>query len=840
MGMTWLGPFFLVLGAVAAGEELPTSLHALSAAIADLALEHRDDYPEFAERLAALEAEQAAATTAEQLSRFDAEVERLRREALVSNPLVSGQRLLFVVRKQYRTDHHNTATMFQVGEINEASFEGGGALKSIDLSSGAVTTLVDAPEGIVRDPDVSFDGTRIVFSMRRDPKDAYHLYEVNADGSGLRQLTFAEGISDIDPIYLPGGDIVFSSTREPKYCMCNRHIMANLFRMNGDGANIHQIGKSTLFEGHASLLPDGRILYDRWEYVDRNFGDAQALWSVYPDGTGHALYWGNNTNSPGAMIDGRIIPGTEKVIGVFGSCHDRPWGAVAIVDRRRGMDGRDPVERTWPASAIELVGVGDFDTYTKVMPKYEDPYPLNDKYFLCSRMTGEGEAMGIYLIDVFGNEILLHAEAPGCFDPMPIAPRPIPPEIPARRTFEQENGQFYVADVYLGTHMEGVERGTVKHLRVVESPEKQSFAEHQQWGGQGQQNPGMNWHDFNNKRILGTVPVEADGSAYVEVPADTYVYFQLLDADGMMVQSMRSGTIIQPGERLGCVGCHEPRNSAPPPPASMSLLALQEPPDALEGWHGPQRFFGYRAEVQPVFDKHCVSCHDYGKEGGEKLLLSGDTTMTFNTSYVELWRKKLIKAIGAGPAETQPAYGWGSHASRLVEVIREGHHDVALTSEEFDRIVTWIDLNAPYYPYYETAYPDHLAGRAPLTQAQVARLTKLTGVPFVELARHDKNQGPQVSFERPELSPCLTGLAPDSDAYREAVAIIRKGQQRLADKPGADLPGFEPNGIDAQRMLKYALREAWEERNREALRQGKMVYDAAPGAPGTANGTATE
>ena len=252
------------------------------------------------------------------------------------------------------------------------------------------------------------------------PTDDYHIYEMNADGTGLRQLTFGGGISDIDPIYLPDDRILFSSTREPKYCMCNRHIMCNLFTMDADGANIQQIGHSTLFEGHSSLLPDGRVLYDRWEYVDRNFGDAQGAWVCNPDGTNHAIYWGNNTNSPGALLDNRAIPGTDLFISTFSSCHDRPWGALAIVDRQLGLDGRPPVLRTWPADAIELVGQGNYDTFTGVQPKYEDPYPLASDTFLCSRAVGNGEQMGIFLLDLEGHETLLHAELPGCFDPMPL------------------------------------------------------------------------------------------------------------------------------------------------------------------------------------------------------------------------------------------------------------------------------------------------------------------------------------------------------------------------------------------------------------------------------------
>lgn len=198
---------------------------------------------------------------------------------------LTGKQLLYVEREQYAPDHHNTATLFQKGEINENSFCPGAALRILDVSTGNITTLIELKDGLLRDPELSFDGRKIIFSMRKNKDDFYHIYEMNVDGSGMKQLTFGEGISDIDPLYLPDGGIVFSSTRQPKYCMCNRHIMCNLYRMDADGANITQIGVSTLFEGHSSLLSDGRILDGRWEYVDRNFGDAQGLWTVNPDGT---------------------------------------------------------------------------------------------------------------------------------------------------------------------------------------------------------------------------------------------------------------------------------------------------------------------------------------------------------------------------------------------------------------------------------------------------------------------------------------------------------------------------------------------------------------------------
>ena len=643
-------------------------------------------------------------------------------KAQAENPLSGGPEILFVVRAQYKADHHNTETFFQTHEFNTDSFAGGAALKALDPRTGRVRTLLESAEGMIRDPDVHFSGRKIIFSMRKNITEDYKIFEIGTDGHGLSQLTFTPGVTDIDPFYLPDDSIAFSSTREPKYCMCNVHIMANLYRMDADGANIIQLGKNTLFEGHGSLLPDGRILYDRWEYVDRNFGDAQGLWTANPDGTNHAVYWGNNTASPGAVIDARAIPGTPQVIAVLGSCHDRPWGALGIIDRRLGLDGRAPIVRTWPPKAVDLAttrGEILFDRYKSVMPKYEDPYPLSDRAFLCSRLTGEGERMGIYLLDLAGHETLIHVEGQGCYDPMPLAPRPRPPVIPVRRNYENKDGVFYVEDVYQGTAMQGVKRGEVKSLRVVEEPEKRHWTK-PAWGGQGVERPAINWHDFNTKRILGTAPVEADGSAYFQVPSGRFVYFQLLDKDGMMIQSMRSGTMVQSGEQGGCIGCHDERRTAPPSAVRKITAALRREPTRLAPWHGPERTFNYLAEVQPVFDRFCVKCHDFGKPGAKRFVLARDRDLVFNVAYNELWRKKLTGAIGAGPPQIQRPRSWGSYTSPIVADMIKERKKLGIDQESMDRVITWIDLNAPYYPDYASAWPDNLAGRAPLDDRQLA------------------------------------------------------------------------------------------------------------------------
>jgi hypothetical protein len=798
--------------------DAPADPASLCAAIDDLEATFGARYPKgraYRERLDAIRKRIEASDPA-----AAADLAVLAREALLANPLVRDHPILYVRRAQYAPDHHNTETMFQTGEICTSKFRGPGALKVVDVASGGqVRPLLDLPEGIVRDPDVSFDGRRVLFAMRRNIRDDYHLYEIRADGSGLRQLTFGPGLSDIDPLYLPDGRIAFTSTREPKYCMCNRHIMGNLFRMDADGANIHQIGKSTLFEGHGSLMPDGRILYDRWEYVDRNFGDAQGLWTCNPDGTSHAVFYGNNTRCPDAAIDARPVPGADadRVICVFAACHDRPWGALALLDRRRGVDGRGPVVRTWPPDAARLVMNAGIDAFKGVRPKYEDPCPLSDNYFLCARQVREpGEEMGLYLVDVFGNEVLVHADPPGCYDPMPLAPRPVPPLMPDRVALDRAEGYFYVGNVYVGTGMERVPRGAVKFLRVVEVPEKR-FWTHPAWDGQGQEAPAINWHDFNTKRILGAAAVEDDGSAYVAVPADRFVYFQLLDADGMMIQSMRSGTIVRPGETAGCAGCHEDRLSAAPVGAPE---ALRRPPRKLDPWYGPARDFSYAQEVQPVFDRHCVRCHDQGKDGAKKLLLNGDRGLAFNVSYHELWQKKYIQAIGAGPADIQPPYAWGAQASRLVKVLRAGHNDIRLTREDLDRIVTWIDLNAPYYPSYASCYPDNLYGRSPLSAAQLKRLTDLTGAKF---GGHEGDR--LVNLTRPEISPCLVGFKDRSDPkLAEALAILRAGVEMLAKRPREDMTGSRLDGLDAQRESRYQERARIEADVRRAILNGVKIY----------------
>jgi hypothetical protein len=796
----------------------------------------------------------------------------LQREIALANPLLNAQPFLFVVREQYLPDHHNTETIFHTGEPNNTKFRPGGPLKLFDPRTGETRVIFDpGPAGLVRDPEVHFDGRKILFSWRKSIAENYSIDELELDPANgflplpgsLRRLTNEPDATDIDPLYLPDGSILFTSTREPKYCHCNMHIMANLHRMESDGGNIHQISKNTLFDGHPALLPDGRILYYRWEYVDRNFGDAQGLWTVNPDGTNHAIYWGNNMVSPAAVFDGRPIPGTDRAVCVFGSCHDRPWGALAIIDRSQGIDAKEAVERIWPESARSLISpdgaeIGKrfaVDHFRDNMDvRYEDPFPLADpktgiggKYFLVSRsvapLRGERTAanfstlrMGIFLVDIFGNEILLHAEQPGCFDPIPLAPRPRPPVIPERRDYTSATGTMYVTDVYQGEPMSGVRRGEVKWLRVVESTEKRGwtnplFVTAQFPGGGTLNRPAISWAGFETKRILGAVPVEADGSAYFELPADKFVYFQLLDGDGMMVATMRSGTLVQPGEAQSCIGCHDDRLGTPlPHPAT---LALKRPPSQLDGWRGPARTFNYLSEIQPIWDRNCLSCHDLGAEDAHPPVLAGDKELVFNASYVELFQnwgqpEALLNTVGLGLAPVNPAYAVGSHQSRLVKLLQAGHHEVKLSAEEFETIVSWIDIGGPYYPDYYSANPDHVAGRSPLSVEQTKRLEELTGIKMLDGHNDSPSFGQHrfvMSFDRPERSPILEKLPPGGEAYREVLAILHAGRETLNKHPEAGQPGFVASAGHQAREAKYRRLRERERIRREALAAGRKIYD---------------
>jgi hypothetical protein len=573
--------------------------------------------------------------------------------------------------------------------------------------------------------------------------EGFLIYEVNADGAGLRELShqpddteearqrYRHAYDDMDPCYLPDGRIMFVSTRTKNLVLChNAFTVTNLHTMDANGKNVEQVSDNPSNEFTPTMMEDGRVLYTRWEYVDKGSGNVQSLWAMRPDGAHSTHVFKNNTDPPVALVDGRQIPGSHKIVTVAAPHMPLTVGPVIIVD--------DHVTRLTDAALTNVtptIGYPPCVGYSELEEGYyKDPYPLSEKYFLVSYNFDANPAApngyAIYLLDAFGNKELIYRDPTiSCFQPMPLVarrkPHILPPLTPDPSPTLRERGvrasplpqrgrgvggegepqaTLLLLDVYRG--LTGVKRGAVKYVRVMEDVPKP-------WGCQnapaygdsyGLQNPvvSMGGH-FAVKKIHGTVPVAADGSAAFTVPAGKNLYFQALDENFMELQRMRTFVNLMPGETRTCIGCHEPRSESPRNHQAVALR--QSKPSGLTPplWTDATTTVHFPRDVQPTLNKHCVRCHNV-KDAQGNLDLSGEETTLFNRAYENLVRKKLVSQVDADPrgsfVQAAPPLTFGSHKSKVVEVIRKGHYGVKLEREEFARLVSWIDANAPYYGTY--------------------------------------------------------------------------------------------------------------------------------------------
>ena len=750
---------------------------------------------------------------------------------------LANKSVLFCVRKNYIYTHHNTDTAYPRGEITAGVFAriaGKAALVRVDFDKAGKaakkSVIAYAPDGYIRDVSASFDAKEIVFSMRLSPSENFRIYTADADGGNLRRITNLADAADIDPVFLPNGRILFGSSRASKYCGCNRHMMNNLYSVNPDGTNVLRIGNSIEFEHLPSVMNDGRILYTRWEYVDRNFSGAQGLWTCNPDGTRHQLYWGQETKNP--ALFGREMPGGRLVVCILSSCHDLPWGALALIDRKISVEGEKSVAKIFPKNARPLIDKpGDkwADSMKQVELKYTSPKPLSESEILVSRQISKGGALGLYLVDIDSSAHALiaraKAEGYGIDSVEVLAARELPASIPEQHDYSAKDAYVYLSDVYEGTHMRGIKKGDIKYLRIIEDAPKISWCRGA-WENDGQQAPCMNFDDYDRKIELGIVPVEEDGSAYFKVPPDRFLYLQALDKDKRMVQTMRSGFSALPGETVSCSGCHENRNSPPPISYNKTSLALRRPPKEISPTAASGESFSYIKKIQPIFAKNCFPCHDKGGKG--KVDLSADAGLVFPHSYYALHKKKSISAIGAGPDKIPEANTWGAKQSKMIQMLDSGHNNVRLSKDEFETLQTWIDLNAPCYSTSDCAYPQNPTGRTPLSREELRKLFSLCGKDVKVFDTHTVNArrfpGEEpVSFDRPELSKILEGVEGQNRA--EALKLIRLGAERLKSKPRADTAGFENSPEYLYRQKRFELFEALETAFRKAELAGEKMKD---------------
>lgn len=673
----------------------------------------------------------------------------------------------------------------------------GGRLCRLNLRTGALRVLLDDPQGGVRDPQVHYDGRKILFSYRKHGSAVYHLYEIQADGTGLRQLTDGPD-DDLEPAYLPDGGIVFCSSRCRRFVNCWYTRVATLYRCDGDGRNVRMLSSNNDHDNTPWVLPDGRILYMRWEYVDRSQVHFHHLWTLNPDGTSQMVYFGNEFAGT-SMLDAKPIPGTKKVVASFSPGHGLPehMGHVTVVDPDAGPDILTSARRI-----------------SKKL--YRDPYALAEDCFLAA------DREGIHVLDGAGNTELVYRLPTGsgleCHEPRPLAARPRERIIPNRTDLAQENGYLVVADVHHGRSMAGVKPGEITRLLVLEQlPEPVHFS--------GGMEPITIGGSFTLARVLGTVPVEPDGSAHLELPALRSLFFVALDANDLAVKRMQSFVTLQPGERTGCVGCHEQRSRAPH--YRPDLLALQKPPARVQPIHGVPDVLDFPRDIQPILDRHCGSCHNADRRDGG-IDLSGDHTPFYSVSYWTINRKGLVADGRNQPYANRAPRSIGSSASRLLQLIDGSHQGVRVSERERTLLRLWIETSATYPGTYASLgcgmYPVEYPFRS--LQERCARCHQQDQGP--------RGKGPALRFgdtwsldalsnlTRPEKSLLLRaplapgagglGLCPggvfastDDPDYRKLLAALQAAAGQLAEQKRFDMPGFRPNQHYNREMQRFGI-----------------------------------
>lgn len=692
----------------------------------------------------------------------------LRRRIAFANPLLDFRELLFIKRELRGVMEHCCDQFY-----GQQQRSGGGLFALVEPFGPAPVLrdlLADAPVangrlqgtrlafgtratqgqdgGSVLSPALSYDGQTVVFAYvegsgsRRhishlDHTDnghwergfCYHLFAVRADGRNLTQLTDGT-FNDVQPCFTPAGRIAFISERRGGYLRCGRLCPTfTLFDMADDGSDIRCLSFHETNEWSPAVMHDGNLLWTRWDYIDRHGCAAHHPWTTAPDGRNPRPVHGNYSfryQRADMELDTRPIPDSHLLVSTAAPHHGQAFGSLIIIDpRAEDDDAMAPVRRLTPDAG--------FPESQKGSQTYGTAWPLNDTYFLCAyepvevKGTGQRHLFGLYLLDAFGNKELIYRD-PGvaCLSPMPLRATPAPPVIPEQRQPPAPGARgeavVSIADIYAsqqpwpdGTRITALRIWQLFPLSVASAEVSHNI---------GIQLP-EGFDSINMARaVLGTIPVESDGSAHFKAPAGVELFFQALDAEGCAVQSMRSATAFVPGERAACVGCHEPKSAAAParPSAPMPLALRRAASDLTPGPEGSNPF-SFPRLVQPVLDARCVACHAEKIKAappGEKpppRLDCGivehpgkgwmNTTTRYTAAYLSLAVPYGFTSYGAGRDWASPRFyrtlpgAFGARASKLYALLQQGHHGVSLTHDERLRLVTWLDSVCQFYGVYE-------------------------------------------------------------------------------------------------------------------------------------------
>ena len=693
---------------------------------------------------------------------------RIRRQIALHNPLLNFDRILFVKRHRALYDHmcdqfygmaarpggglYILADPFgsapKLHDVLADSVVQRGRLKGQKLSGGPSTPPplsfdgegnLHGPEyegGTFLSPDLSFDGRSILFAYvegkgdRRhrhhtDPSmghwaegHCFHIFKVQVDGTGLEQLTDGTW-NDLHPCWLPNNRVAFISERRGGYLRCGRTCpLYTLYDMAADGRDISCLSFHESNEWCPSVAHDGRIIYTRWDYVDRYGCIAHMPWITTLDGRDSRALHGNFAPRhlrPDMEVNIRAIPGSHKYVATAAPHHGQAYGSLVAIDPRvPDDDGMGPIRRLTPEV--------DFPESQGGAQVYATAWPLSEDYYLCvydaSMTPGAGSQgspyqpgnYGIYLVDSFGNKELIYRDPQiACLSPIPLRPTPRPPVAaemvqhrpdsnPANRpqvANSRPEGTIALMNVY-DTQKPWPAGTRIKELRVF-----QLFPMSVPSGGPPHETARREASAGDSvvpvRHVLGTVPVETDGSAHFTVPANKLLFFQAIDDQGLAVTSMRSVTYLHQGENLVCAGCHEPKSRAPVSTA-LSPLALRRPPSTLKPDVDGSNPFSYPRLVQPVLDRHCVQCH--AQNPGKAPNLGREPLVNhWYASYANLVERYGFHNYGDG-YRTLPGR-FGARASKLYELLQKGHHDVKLSEEEKHRLVLWLDSASMFYGVFE-------------------------------------------------------------------------------------------------------------------------------------------
>ncbi|MBI5684586.1 MAG: hypothetical protein HZC54_05870 [Verrucomicrobia bacterium] len=651
------------------------------------------------------------------------------RELVLADPRVTGQPLVFMKRNRfvcqmlheymgYFQDYGNVAGGGGVFVLERPGY----SLKTRDLIRGRLTN------GNFTTLALSYDARTVFFAFAERSKEkpeftslerrSFHIFSMARDGSALRQLT--RGVEDdFDPCPLPDGGLAFMSSRRGGFARCNNAwepcATYTLHRMDANGSNIRTLSFHETDEWHPFVMNDGRLVFIRWDYVDRSAANFHGLWTSRADGTGAASLFGNYTMRINACYQPRPIPGSDKLLFLAGAHHADVGGSLVMLDPKRARLDAKTGEDILDATYVLTPEICFPESAGWPKSYFHSPWPLSEDAFLVSfsfdplpgMSSGEKKdtRTGLYYFDRFGNlELLYRDPAISSMYPISLAPRARPPAVGSNLAPELGNeGEFLLSDVNRSLMPLPPDR-PIRELRVFQLLPKT--------GIHTANNPRIGHANAENARLfLGTVPVEEDGSAYFRAPAGKPLYFQAVDAAGRAVQSMRSEVYLQPGERRACVGCHETPGTVV---ANRPALAMRRAPSRLQPGPDGTRPMSYPRLVQPVLDRHCVRCHDgQPAPGKSKLVLTGETAGNFTRSYQNLkphlrwyeWGGASISQIATQPGRI------GADASPLTAILDDATHRTQAPLPDADRrrLYLWLDANVPFYGTYDHA--DQLAQR---------------------------------------------------------------------------------------------------------------------------------